>query len=136
MFNQQQYNDYEYSQKIKRGICAVNALLHNGFSNTYLSRYNSHSLDYQCLNQDNFGVIYQRHIPLGAILSNQCLNYRTHSCKLSMPQLRNDLELSMPQLGHDLVSYQCLKWNDLVLPMPQLGLDLVNYQCLSYETIL
>ena len=86
-------------------LYVVNALLHNSFSNMYLSRYYLDSLDYQCQhtaitwtinatkNGRNLQLIHleQGHDPH----SNNPVNYQRHfhwawSHKISMTQLRHD----------------------------------------------
>ena len=72
----------------------VNALLHNGLLNPYLSRYNSISLCYQCQTGHSL-VNYQCQTNGHDLISYQC----QHRHKLVIYQSQTN--------GHNLVSYQC-----------------------------
>ena len=129
-------------------IClhVVNALFHNGFSNTYLSRYSSVSLN-RSLSQPwhdphgYYGVNYQRHYHRArslAINASSRTQYwainastraqswainastRSRSWAINSSTRTRSRKLSMSQLGHD-----------LKLSMSQLGDDLVNHQWLN-----
>ena len=54
----------------------VNAILHNSFLNTYLSRYNSVPLSYQCLNPDTISsavnVNHRHELVFDQLQTNGC----------------------------------------------------------------
>ena len=63
-------------------LCVVNTLLHNSFSNKYLSRYSSDFLDYQCQHTAT--------IPWLINVSTRTRSTRLQSRDLSMSQLEHD----------------------------------------------
>ncbi len=82
----------KHKSTIQQFICSKR-LLHNNFSNTYLSRYNSDSLNYQCQHRAYNSVNYQRHY------------HWVQFCSLSVSIWTLAINWSMSQSGHDPHSY-------------------------------
>ena len=86
-------------------LCVVNTLLHNSFSNKYLSRYSSDFLDYQCQHTTT--------IPWLINVSTRTRSTWLQSSDLSMSQLEHDPHSYNP------VTYQCLNLNTIHMATSQ-----------------